>query len=987
MSLILIVLLLNGSFERCLAFQSLEGRNGIQDGNVPSNLPGNFFGRNVMRVAGQGLRPRPLPSTIPDIPPRSQTLGNYDVTPPSYRIQIENVTENENESVTTETHEGNEKMRENDDFRVNEIVPVDLQVFLSVHPDTDLDLLTQEMERFLEVYLIEQYLRLAESQNEERKSTAPFVKLTRVDLTVLVVDFSSRRLLLNADSRISLRPKSLRTRKRCLQESTRTVTISIYGEVAYSVQVDGGPPTPEYVEKIWTDEFVEITAQPRLEEAILDAKLEGVVRVDHVSSRVNQTREETIVLASTETPMNSLEVLEEEKAPWQETTATTTRIGSASSELTRPSTLSIIFGFLLTGIATLGLVAYCYIFYKKRKKRLRKKKQMKETISIPAMSFAASSSTTNRNGAMTNSSLISSQPRSVSGSPSKPRVAAISMILSPVDETFSEDTSYKGIASSIVSEAEDVSDLFAKELQRAASLDQHAWDEFQKRKEAVDEIEAKAPGGAVRSIIGNTKSMPSSSLEKRDLSGDEKGIFNKPEIETDIEGKTSFPQSFPYGDELRGGVHGSGDDDDDWMENPLSPRSSRNQGGRKQWEPYTSALPPLPERVTGGEEKKDETSPTGFFAKELQNIEMDLARCRGPSADPTGSNDENRLEDVDISNNDMLSEVEELSKYVRRYERRKDRRTKREVEVNDRFSVGGASSAGASSMSIGMDGRVYKPLYSSTHLEPSTPPAASTISSHASSRGRSRESDNSSYAGRYLNAPRHDSIHHGNLSFVSDDEASQERDEDETNLRSQRLGISPFSVSQSDEDYSSPYSRGEQLNSKGVLAVSSQAPSSPDGYRQRIVYDNDSGSSNNGKNTESLVFSMSSVKSPTRLTRLRANDAIIDSSNSDVNTTYDPYYTRASLAQPPLGNSHSTASTRGGRSLMSFPSYDESSSGATSATHSSNNLLTRNTNQLNKKVNDRFDELRGMFEQRTSAQPAPIYPPGEHWQYEGHKKS
>jgi len=54
--------------------------------------------------------------------------------------------------------------------------------------------------------------------------------------------------------------------------------------------------------------------------------------------------------------------------------------------LTRPSTLSIVFGFLLVAIATMGLIAYGYIFYKKRQKRLRKKRLMQETISYPAAS-------------------------------------------------------------------------------------------------------------------------------------------------------------------------------------------------------------------------------------------------------------------------------------------------------------------------------------------------------------------------------------------------------------------------------------------------------------------------------------------------------------------------------------------------------------------------------------------------------------------------
>ena len=33
--------------------------------------------------------------------------------------------------------------------------------------------------------------------------------------------------------------------------------------------------------------------------------------------------------------------------------------------------------------------------------------------------------------------------------------------------------------------------------------------------------------------------------------------------------------------------------------------------------------------------------------------------------------------------------------------------------------------------------------------------------------------------------------------------------------------------------------------------------------------------------------------------------------------------------------------------------------------------------------NNRFDKLRGMFEQKTNEQPDPIYPPGENWQNGG----
>ena len=100
------------------------------------------------------------------------------------------------------------------------------------------------------------------------------------------------------------------------------------------------------------------------------------------------------------------------------------------------------------------------------------------------------------------------------------------------------------------------------------------------------------------------------------------------------------------------------------------------------------------------------------------------------------------------------------------------------------------------------------------------------------------------------------------------------------------------------------------------------------------------------------------ISSSSRLSNLRANDAIIDSSNSDINVTYG--------AQVPTRVSNqNTLGTVAENSQVAPTKQQQKNQPRPSGTKNG------------------ISKIRGMFEQKTRDQPAPIYPPGANWQNGG----
>jgi len=415
---------------------------------------------------------------------------------------------------------------------------------------------------------------------------------------------------------------------------------------------------------------------------------------------------------------------------------------------------------------------------------------------------------------------------------------------------------------------------------------------------------------------------------------------------------------------------GLGDDNDKINEIPPTAQSIRQGKQSASWEPYHSAFSQS-SGLRAWEEKKDETSPNDFFALKLKDIEKDLAESTGQPLDLPHRSTVALATDNSASTSDILSEVSELSRYVKRYERRKDRKSKRGEHVHERYSnVDGAEfypSTASKAMSIGMDGRVYKP-HSSNDSAGMTNSSSSMVSSPSSPGGL----DNiSSYAESYRDSQERESTRRSrdDISFVGDDEESNADDIEDESIRSQRLGISPYHVTNHLESYyKNPPLRIEENSSfKRTPTASSQTRSSrpQEDYHQHSI--------GHGQDDNSHPHDRSRSSS-SRLAHLRANDAIIDGSNSDVNLT---------VPDDPLNStSISTLSAiNKGSGIASFNLRRFNKSERTAAVVSA--ATAHHKHKPNTKSNNRFDKLRGLFEQRTNEQPEPIYPPGEHWQYAG----
>jgi len=804
---------------------------------------------------------------------------------------------------------------------IQSILPINFQVELLVVRDTATNNLLRRLERTLEAYFETEYqLLVDENTNGISNSASETLQLGEIDLTLSLVDskWQERRW-----RRLSYNPSSLmrgssRSWRRDMQETrqsdTKLMTIDVDGSVNYSIEVDGSVPSPIEIERQWSEAYVDITSQNQLQRVIQDAGIEGVLSLEQVTvedsgnqSNNDMPNDSTNGAGNggyngdeTDTSNNegvaSLYENDENENGNESSEVNSIRKGS-ESQLERPSTLSIIFGFILTGIAVLGLFGYAYLFYRKRKKKLKKKKKMKESITANAAVAAAAAAASKKNQ---NNQYYSKKTPLSTKAPQSSQSNLNSIMLSQAE---SEETSYKGLGSSLGS-LEDTSDPFAKELKLAASLDQEAWNESQRVKQTVERNEVSRVG-STKPMVGKNRNLstgaPAASVLSSGAMRSKEAEMNAEGDEADLEGNPSWVKSFPYGDEPE-------------------PEPA------DQWEPYNSVLPPLLE------EKKDETNPNEFFALKLNSIGNDVTASRGQS----------RLDaNITDDTSDILSEVSELSKYVRRYEARKDRKTKREEYRNERLTAG-------QGMSIGMDGRVNQ-ARSSNDYERTTP----------SSTKRMQPVTLSSYAGSFRDARNKETSINESMSFVSDDE-----DEEDISMRSQRLGISPYRRSTDEVYYKDGNLRNEEKSSSYRSLTSSsrmRSTRTEDDYRYSVGYSGDP-----------------SKSSSSRLADLRANDAIIDNSSSVVNYNIEGSTIPNEAIDQNKKIARSAPNEASGMSRR-FARANQSK-------NTEDNLLAAKKQQSNtprSPTSNRFNKLRGMFEQKSNEQPSPVYPPGENWQNAG----
>lgn len=312
----------------------------------------------------------------------------------------------------------------------------------------DLQILTSEMERIVSGYLFDAL--------NEANLAGSGVTLESVDLTV-TPNLRRRRRAFGVDN--------VFLRRRRLQQETVDFTVS--GNAIYSVVEGANVNTQELTQS--TNQVVATTMNdPATQQALADDFAENAV-----SEPLSNT---TSVTAQAQDPSSG---------------------GSG-----KPTLVATIFGFLLVGLAVIGLGMYAWAFYKKRRKRRLQRKRERErglgdSFNNPAnttASMVSMNSSINRSRSSPDSKLMVLPPTEYEESSESSESSAYSGVsesaASSVDmvgrqvpaavEDASESTAsdpYEGIGSDTSSKSD-----FTRELELAASLDRRSWIDTQRER-------------------------------------------------------------------------------------------------------------------------------------------------------------------------------------------------------------------------------------------------------------------------------------------------------------------------------------------------------------------------------------------------------------------------------------------------------------------------------------------------------------------------
>ena len=785
---------------------------------------------------------------------------------------------------------------------MNQELDVSYNVVLTTVRDIDIDDLLGSMKTGMEDYVFRS-LRALEQDNED-------IQIRKVALDVSLL---ARRAML---------------RRRRLQDESQDVTVEVDGSIQYDLDEESDNITSEEAESLLEEGLTASLREDKLEEAFIDVKeVLGITGVEIVEER------------DTDDGSNGDD---------DGSNAKSSGIGNGSfpsgstaneDELERPSTLSIAFGFALTGIAFLGLVAYGYIFYRKRQKRLRRKKQMKESIQYhlpsPKVSPAKRSS-----------------PHTPARQP-PPTTTMNAVTPGKNGDDSSDGSSYDGLES----ESEAPSDSFARELQQAASLDEQAWEDFQRKKDALgrNEVIRATDVGSAFGQYDSRSQKPKSPGQGSARAG-------------------NVAKSFPYGDEIDVEEEGI-----EWTGGKYSVQRGNDNGNRS----LVSTRAEEKKDEWGSDEGQQRQQPlaSATTASILESIQRDLA-MHGTNIDPEPNRE-------DLTSSDVVLEVERLSRYVKRYEKRKERRSQREHDSrrSNRSSDVSSIPSPPNNDSISTRSTLFDNSLShqgdrTSGKIPGSRPVAEDISSfrdrdmyHGGYSTNQKENfhlhEKAPYPGGFDHSASPDQrsqLSNPVSSFPDDvtedtfDYTFQDPDQ-EGSIRSQRLGITPFDA-ETEEEPSFNYSAMSPMMQKLAKAEAVRNSAREDfsvptdethaDRRRRAQSDGEPYTRKSGRLTalRGNAAMLDHTGTVRRLSDLRDNKAIIDSSQSDVQTDVNVAYWEAPQEEGieiPLSNSRST---------------DPEPQQPKRAT-------PKNTSR-------RFNKLRNLFEER---QNEAIFPPDQHWQY------
>lgn len=399
-----------------------------------------------------------------------------------------------------------------------------------------------------------------------------------------------------------------------------------------------------------------------------------------------------------------------------------------------PTLAEMIIGFALLFFVILSLLFWARVWWLKRQKAL-KKRALERQRAQTSYTIGGSAKTPPRN---TVGGSAKTPPRTIKTS-SPSRSAVMAMPTTTKEDSSDSDSEYKGLSDDAESEYESDVSEFGRELQRAASLDRKAWEEFQRKKMELEaetrglgRVEAAKPtiiGVAERKVAmyGSTASQGGEGIEAVDTRG--------------LSGMPVNPvSSFPYGDE-RGMAAVTRKQEEleltlndavEWTPNGISLRVPEEYEDGGEFEPYGDSkkkslqeswdLDAVPVEDTDGpsaysflyplrrqqlSDNTKQSTPTITSDSETSNAVRaspnswstgaavasvsKVAPSPSPPEVPAVSTDDSSAVDSATSDGEdpaeMLKEVARLTAYVKSYEQRKQYSTQKQREAEESLNI------------------------------------------------------------------------------------------------------------------------------------------------------------------------------------------------------------------------------------------------------------------------------------------------------------
>ncbi|CAJ1930539.1 unnamed protein product [Cylindrotheca closterium] len=565
------------------------------------------------------------------------------------------------------------------------------------------------------------------------------------------------------------------------------------------------------------------------------------------------------------------------------------------NKIEKPTTLEMVVGFTLLTLMVLSWVFYGYLFWQKREKRLARKNRPQPKPNLPQNLKPARKQTapspSNKHGQRP----LKQYPP-LQATPQKQDTD----IMKILPTTSSDDSSYKEDTNGpIFEETNPFADTFTQELDVPSKRDDEAWAKLRQKQSAFD-------GNFVDMNAGKNNDKKAKKSNSNSM--------------------TPFTPYSPYGDGAQEGVDFSLDD-------------------ISNWEPYGISNPKTEEK------KEDAWGTASAFSVGSSAFSdafgMDLSQMGG-------SVNADRLEQSSVAGSEassMMLEVQKLTQYVQRYEKRKERKMKREKEIETRSSEGsGADMNYLKNLKMSVDQRT-RDKNGRGHV------SFTDANSHA----------NSSASGTSLKEAG------ANLT-------NQLLQKSRSPPAANRFGFSPFqedfkveTVMEEDEEYEVEEEKKPRASYPIDTSTEPARPRSRS-FGDRPQYKN----TFYAPPTNSAVldkYKAATDSKRKRLEALRSNTAIIDSSKSDVNVGSFGGFLQGDTPAAFSSASPSQFAERAAPSLAPAP-RPAPAPRSPPAPLPATNAPARQYNPPRPRTNSssNFASARSMFEQKSQA---PIFPSGQ----------